>query len=373
MKILTFNSISPLAAQTLGDAYTLSDNIDSPEAIMLRAYKLTDYVFPKSVKIVTRCGAGVNNIPTDRCAEEGIIVCNTPGANANAVKELVLSSLFMCGRRIIPAINWVQGTKDGETTVQDQVEKGKSKFVGHEITGKTLGIIGLGGIGKKVAVAAMALGMKVLYFEARDVTADADYPQGVTNVTLQQLYQDSDFITIHVPLLDSTRGMINATTIATMKDGVNIINIARGELVADDDIITAVKSGKVNRYCTDFPNAKLLGIDGIVTTPHLGASTPEAEDNCAVIAAEVIKEFNVNKNVVFSVNFPSLSMATKGHAVLALFKGDGEQFAQVGKSWKLHNFQIKSNGKFGVAKFDFKEAVSADIFANINGILRIYM
>ncbi|MDD3831564.1 MAG: 3-phosphoglycerate dehydrogenase [Clostridia bacterium] len=364
-KVLTLNKISPLAQQALGDNYLLAEDIKDPDCILVRSFKMHDYTLAPSVQLVARCGAGVNNIPLDTYADQGVIVYNTPGANGNAVKELAICSLFLCGRKIIPAFNWASKLRDDDTTVVEQVEKGKAQFVGNEIMGKTLGLIGLGAIGKKVARAAIALGMRVVFTEVRDVSGDKDLPSEAKQVQQPELLAQADFISLHLPLLPSTRGIINADVIAQMKDGVNIINTARGELVNDDAIIEAVNSGKVNRYVTDFANSRLLNVDNIIALPHIGASTPEAEENCATIAGEQIVEFYDNLNIVNSVNFPSISMPTKGYAVLVLFKGQGELFAQEGKSWKLHDYMIKSNGKYGVAKFDFQDKVDLALFDNI--------
>ncbi len=373
MKVLTLNKISPLAGKELGENYQLDEKAVSPEAILVRAYNMHEFDFDANTKFVARCGAGVNNIPLDKCAQKGIIVCNTPGANSNAVKELAVSFLTMCGRKIAQGIKWTQGLKDGETSVQEQVEAGKKDFVGGEIAGKTLGVVGLGVIGKKVAKAAMALDMKVIYYMHRDARGDENFPQGAEAVTLEELFKQSDYITLHVPLLPTTKGIINAKTISSMKKGVNIINTARGELVVDEDIIEAVKSGHVNRYCTDFPNQKLLGYENIITTPHIGASTPEAEDNCAVIAAQQLKQFDINKNIVNSVNFPCVSLKTTGQAVLVLFSGNGEGLQQAARNWKLNGKVIKSDGKYGAAKFDFAEKALPQLFEGIDGVLKVYL
>lgn len=373
MKVLTLNKISPLASQTLGQDFDVADNHNDYDAILCRAYNLHEWTFSPDCKAVGRCGAGFNTIPLDKCAENGIVVFNTPGANANAVKELVIMSLFACGRKIFPANAWVNTLSDGDTTVVEQVEKGKGNFVGCEILGKTLGIVGMGMVGRKVAQAAIALGMSVVYYEVADVAGQAGVPEEAKAVSLIELYKQADFITLHVPLLATTKGMINAKTISGMKDGVNIINCARGELAIDNDIIEATASGKVNRYVTDFPNSQLLNKPNIICLPHLGASTPEAEDNCAVMAAEEIKEFFYNKNLVNSVNFPRLSLQSKGYPVLFLFRESGEEFARQGANWKLHDYAIKSNGKYGVAKFNFIEKPHEDLFANLKRVIRIIM
>lgn len=308
--ILKLNKISPVAGKYLGN-HKLLDECENPDAIIVRSFKMLDYPLGDNLLCVARAGAGVNNIPVDKCAEKGIVVFNTPGANANAVKELVLCALFMCGRKIVQGIEWAKGLSGDDIT--KQVEDGKKAFVGHEIMGKTLGVIGLGAIGAKVAQCAVALGMKVigcdpfykskigLLDESIELTDDYDY-----------VYKNSDFITIHTPLMDSTKGMINKNAIAKMKDGVNLINYARGELVVTADVVEAVKSGKINRYLNDFPCAEFAGEPNIVATPHLGASTPEAEDNCAEMAAKQMADYIENGNIVNSVNFPRLVKERKG-------------------------------------------------------------
>ena len=312
MEILKLNAISPLVGDILtSDSYSISDSAASPVAILVRSANMHEYELPESVIAVARAGAGVNNIPLDKMLDKGVCVFNTPGANANAVKELVIGALILASRKIVRGINWVQ-TLTGEDAAK-AVEKGKKAFVGREIMGKTLGIVGLGAIGRLVAGAALALGMNVVGYDPYLSPALAEkLDSRVKTVSdLDALYAVSDYITLHVPSTPQTKGCINKDSIAKMKDGVAIINCARGDLFVDDDVIEAVKSGKIDRVVTDLPNNKLLGVDGIITIPHLGASTPEAEDNCAVMAAKELKDYIEQGIVINSMNFPCLDPGAK--------------------------------------------------------------
>ena len=304
--ILKLNSISHLADKYF-ENYDYVDSSANPDGIMLRSFKMHDYEIGSNLVAVARAGAGVNNIPLDKMSEKGVCVFNTPGANANAVKELVVCALLLGSRKIYEGITWVQNLSK-EEDVAKLVEKGKSQFVGGEIYGKTLGVLGLGAIGAKVANIAIDLGMDVLGYDPY-ISVDAAWrlSRKVKHENeLSSLFAGSDYISIHMPLTNDTKGIINKESIATMKDGVCIINCARGELVNNDDLKEALKSGKVSRYVTDFPVAELLGVDGIITIPHLGASTPEAEDNCAIMAARQLTDYIETGSVVNSVNFPNL-------------------------------------------------------------------
>ena len=312
MEILKLNAISPLVGDILtSDSYSISDSASSPVAILVRSANMHEYELPESVIAVARAGAGVNNIPLEKMLDKGVCVFNTPGANANAVKELVIGALILASRKIVRGINWVQTLTDEDAAKAG--EKGKKAFVGREIMGKTLGIVGLGAIGRLVAGAALALGMNVVGYDPYLSPALAEkLDSRVKTVSdLDALYAVSDYITLHVPSTPQTKGCINKDSIAKMKDGVAIINCARGDLFVDDDVIEAVKSGKIDRVVTDLPNNKLLGVDGIITIPHLGASTPEAEDNCAVMAAKELKDYIEQGIVINSVNFPCLDPGAK--------------------------------------------------------------
>ena len=307
-KILTLNKISKVGLGQLSDNYTVSDNEANPDGILLRSFKMHDMELPESLKAVARCGAGVNNIPLDKCAEKGIVVFNTPGANANAVKELVLTGLLLSSRKIMASYAWAQSLQ-GTEDIAKQVEKGKSNFAGPEIKGKTLGIVGLGAIGVLVANAAVALGMNVIgydpYFSIKNALALDNAVKFTSN--LDDIYAVADYITVHVPATPETKNMINAESLAKCKDGVRLLNFARNELVNVADVKTALESGKVSCYVCDFPNEETVGVDGIITLPHLGASTPEAEDNCATMAAKEIMAYLEDGNIVNSVNYPNCS------------------------------------------------------------------
>lgn len=290
------------------EKYNCGDNIENPNAIILRSFSMHDMELPENLLAVARAGAGVNNIPIDKCSEKGIVVFNTPGANANAVKELVVAALFLSSRKIVDGIAWSK-TLSGDD-VAKQVEKGKSAFAGPEILNKTLGVVGLGAIGVMVANAAVALGMEVIGYDPY-ISVDAAW--GLSRAVKRadsekEIYENSDYITLHVPLNGETKGKINSESISDMKDGVRILNFSRGELVDDDVIIDATAKGKVACYITDFPNEKLINKQGIITIPHLGASTPESEENCAVMAANELREYLENGNIMNSVNFPSCSL-----------------------------------------------------------------
>jgi D-3-phosphoglycerate dehydrogenase len=331
-KILTLNKISKVGLGQLSDNYTVSDNEANPDGILLRSFKMHDMELPESLKAVARCGAGVNNIPLDKCAEKGIVVFNTPGANANAVKELVLTGLLLSSRKIMASYAWAQSLQ-GTEDIAKQVEKGKSNFAGPEIKGKTLGIVGLGAIGVLVANAAVALGMNVIgydpYFSIKNALALDNAVKFTSN--LDDIYAVADYITVHVPATPETKNMINAESLAKCKDGVRLLNFARNELVNVADVKTALESGKVSCYICDFPNEETVGVDGIITLPHLGASTPEAEDNCATMAANEIMAYLEDGNIVNSVNYPNCSaprIAGKAR-VCVLHKNTPNMLAQI--------------------------------------------
>ncbi len=312
--IKLLNKISKYGTEKFDTAkYNVSEAVEAPDAIMVRSASMHEMEFGKELLAVARCGAGVNNIPCDKCAEQGIVVFNTPGANANGVKELAIASLLMASRDIVGGIEWAKGL-EGTEDVAKAVEKGKSAFVGPELKGKTLGIIGLGAIGGMVANAAIALGMNVLGCDPY-MTVDAAWRLDV-NVkkaeTFEDVYAASDYISLHVPATPQTKGMINENTLSIMKDGVRIINLSRADLVNIADMKAALESGKVARYVTDFPNNETVGVKGIVATPHLGASTPESEDNCAVMAAEELIDFIENGNIKHSVNYPDTVLPKTG-------------------------------------------------------------
>ena len=308
-EILTLNKIAKVGLDKLGDNFAVTDEVKNPDGILLRSFAMHDMELPESLKAVGRAGAGTNNIPIDKCSEKGIVVFNTPGANANAVKELAIGALFLASRDVVGGIRWAETLKDEGDAAPKLVEKGKSAFVGPEITGKKIGVIGLGAIGVMVANAADSLGMEVLGYDPF-ISVDAAWHlsskvEHVSNIN--ELFAQADYITLHLPLNDKTKYTINKDTIALMKDGARILNFSRNELVNNEDILKAVAEGKVAKYVTDFPSADLIGVDNVICIPHLGASTPESEDNCAVMAAQEIKDYLENGNIKNSVNFPACS------------------------------------------------------------------
>jgi D-3-phosphoglycerate dehydrogenase len=314
-KIQTFDKIASEGLRRFPmDHYEVASEFSSPDALLLRSFSLHSHVMPQSVKAIARAGAGVNNIPIDKCTDKGIVVFNTPGANANAVKELVLASLFLSSRKIYPGIAWSQSLKGKGDEVPKLVEKGKSNFVGPEILGKTLGVIGLGAIGMLVANAAESLGMRVIGYDPF-ISIDAAW-QLSKNVekarSLDSLLAESDYITLHVPLMDSTKGFIDKSKIALMKNDVRILNFAREGLINKKDILEALNSGKVGCMVTDFPEDDLIGNDKIILVPHLGASTPESETNCAMMAVDQLRNFLEDGNIKNSVNFPAADMPRNG-------------------------------------------------------------
>jgi D-3-phosphoglycerate dehydrogenase len=296
------------------DHYEIASEILNPDAILVRSADMHSMTLPPSVKAIGRAGAGVNNIPVDQCSKRGIVVFNTPGANANGVKELVLAGLLLSSRRIVPGIEWVRTLKGKGKEVGALVEKGKNDFVGPEIKGKKLGVVGLGAIGVMVANDALALGMEVAGYDPYiSVEAAWGLARTVRRATsLDMLLAQSDYITLHVPLMDQTKGMLNRDKFALMKKGVRIVNLARGRLVKNADLLEALKAGAVGCYVTDFPDDDLLDVPNVIPIPHLGASTPEAEDNCAIMAVEQVRDFLESGNVKNSVNFPACALPVMG-------------------------------------------------------------
>lgn len=373
-KILKLNAISPLA-DGIFEGCEYSDAVKDPDGIMVRSAAMADYQAGKNLLAVARAGAGTNNIPVADYAEKGIVVFNTPGANANAVKELVLCELFLGGRKIIDAVEWVKSVKD-EENLSKLVEKGKSKFVGGEILGKTLGVIGLGAIGIAVANAAYALGMKVIGVDPYLSTANALLLNPAVKVvaTREEVYAKADYITVHVPLTADTKGLFNDATLALMKDGAVLINNSRGELVDTAAVKKALESGKLGRYITDFPAAELIDAPNAICVPHLGASTPEAEDNCAVMAARQLKDYIDNGNIVNSVNYPAVSAEREGKARICIHhKNVANMIARFtaavsGKGINIANMTDKSKGDYAYSIIDVDSAVDASLAADIAAI-----
>lgn len=371
--ILTLNKIAKCGTDAFDKAkYTVADAVENPDAIMVRSAAMHDMQFGNKLLAITRAGAGVNNIPVDRCAEEGIVVFNTPGANANAVKELVIAGLLLSSRKVTDAIDWVSTLK-GQEDIGKKVEKGKSNFAGPEISGKTLGVIGLGAIGVLVANAAMSLGMKVIGYDPfLSVKAALSLKPGVKTVTdVNDLYAASDYITIHVPYNADTKGTICEKSIAVMKDGVRILNFARGELADTAAVLAAVESGKIACYITDFPSDELIGVKNVICVPHLGASTPESEDNCAVMAASELIDYIENGNIRNSVNFPNAEMNAAGTKICVLHKNVPAVISEIttilGKaSINIDNMINASKKDYAYTLIDAAGNISEDIAAKLS-------
>ncbi len=326
-KIQTYNKISDKGLSLFDKTkYDINENHTDADGIILRSYKLHDTEFPATMKAIGRAGAGVNNVPVKKCTDQGIVVFNAPGANANAVKELVLTGLFMSSRKVYESITWAKGLKDGETDVPAQVEKGKENFAGPEILGKKIGVIGLGAIGGLVANACTALGMEVLGYDPfLSVDAALNLSSNIKKIEkLDILLEQADYLSLHLPVTAETKGMFNAPLLQKCKDGVRIVNFARGELINDADLIAAVNSGKVAKYVTDFPNASMVNVENIIPIPHLGASTPESEENCAKMVVNQVSLYLETGNVLNSVNFPNVSLDGKGHRFTACAEGNND-------------------------------------------------
>lgn len=374
VKILKLNSISPKVNDVLDKNYEITSECDNPELILVRSAQMADFNLPESVVAIGRAGAGVNNIPHAEYAKRGVVVFNSPGANANAVKELVITALLLSCRKIIEGIKWVNSQNNVEGGVAKIVEKGKSQFVGGEISGKTLGVVGLGAIGRKVAVAANALGMNIVGYDPF-FNKDTDLGIDLEVVdTLDKIYEKSDFITLHLPYNADTKGMIDKTAISKMKDGVVIVNCARGELVQNADIIAAVKDGKVHKYFTDFPSEPLLNVDGIIACPHLGASTPEAEDNCAVMVATELKDYFENGNIKNSVNYPAVFAARKNHRITVLAEDNPAVSSLIADFADKNDGKVTCSGKNGniYAIIDSDKEFSSDSVAKLAAAREVY-
>ncbi len=354
--------------------YEVSDSVEDPHAIMVRSANMHEYTFGPSLYAIARAGAGVNNIPLDRCAEAGIVVFNTPGANANAVKELAIAALILASRNIVDGIEWLKTITDDD--ISAAVEKGKSRFAGVEISGKTLGIIGLGAIGGMVANAAHSLDMNVIGCDPYiSIEGAWRLSRSISRATsYDEIYEKSDYITLHVPATKETKNMINAETIAKMKDGVRIINLARGDLVDSDAMIAALDSGKVACYVTDFADKKLLSHKGVIATPHLGASTSESEDNCAVMAANQLVEYLELGNIKNSVNYPNVSLPHTGDfRICILHRNVPAVLSKISTVISSGNFNIEnmvngSRGDYAYTIVEVKGALPKEYIDKIESI-----
>ena len=370
-RIRTFNKISPMGLNRLEpEHYTCSDAETGEDGILVRSAKLHDYPFPDSLLAIARAGVGVNNIPIDRCSEAGIAVFNTPGANANAVKELVLCAMLMGSRDVDGGIRWVRQQVESGVDVTTVVEKGKSAFVGPELYKKTLGVIGLGAIGSLVANVALDLGMDVYGYDpflSVDAALRLDRHIHVVK-DINELYKRADYITIHIHYTEKTAHMIDEKAISAMKRGVRFINLARGEIVDDDAMLAALDTGRVAAYVTDFPNNRLVSAPHVVAMPHLGASTPESEQNCAVMAVDELKDYLENGNIRNSVNFPSVSMERSG--VMRMCKNVPAMLANMTTllskdGVNVENLSNKSKGDYAYTMVDLGSKVADDVIEDV--------
>lgn len=373
--IKLLNKISNVGLSKYDSAkYNYGDEVENPDAIMVRSASMHDMTMPETLLAIARAGAGTNNIPVTDCANNGIVVFNTPGANANAVKELVVLGLLLSSRKVTKAIDWCKTIKGEGDNVGKTVEKGKSAFAGPEIKGKTLGVIGLGAIGRLVAEAAVDLGMNVIGYDPF-LPEGAHLKKGIeVNNNLDEIYPVADYLTIHVPLTPDTKHMINRDTIEKMKDTVRIMNFARGDLADSDAVIDALDDGRMACYVTDFPDAKLIGVDGVIAIPHLGASTPESEENCAAMAAQELIDFLEDGNIKNSVNMPNVFMPRSGKSrITVIHKNQPNMIATITDTISkdgvnIASFEDKNRGEIAYSIIDCDDDVSTQITDDITAI-----
>ncbi len=374
--IQTLNKIAAIGTSRFDTAkYTVGDEVANPTAIMVRSAKMHDMEFGADLLAIARAGAGVNNIPVDKCAEQGIVVFNTPGANANAVKELAICALLLASRKITEAAAWaasLKGTPDAPKTV----EGGKAKFAGPEILGKTLGIVGLGAIGGKIANAAAALGMNVIGYDPylNETSAAALDPSVKVKTDINDIYKESDYISLHIPYTADSKNSIDEAQVAMMKDGVRIINLARGALINSEVIVKAIADGKVAKYVTDFADDVVLGVENVIVLPHLGASTPESEDNCAIMAADELMDYIERGNIKNSVNFPNASMNVQGTKVCILHKNAADLVANVTAGVTVNNMVSATKGDYAYTMLDVADDAAdavADKANGVDGIIKV--
>lgn len=375
-KIKTYNKISKTGLAVFDDKYTVGDEVENADGAIVRSASLHDTEFSKSLLAIARAGAGTNNIPIDRCTKEGIVVFNTPGANANAVKELVIAGMLIGSRRVVSAIEWAKTLKGQGDEVGKLVEKGKSAFAGPELKGKKLGVIGLGAIGVLVANAANHLGMKVYGYDPYlSVNSAWNLTHNAVHIyDIKEIFEQCDYITLHVPLTESTKNLINAEAIAKMKDGVRIMNFARGGLVNSADVKAALESGKIASYVTDFPSDDLLCTDGVIAIPHLGASTPESEDNCAQMAATELIDYIENGNITNSVNLPEITLPRSGkYRICIIHKNVPNMITAITgivatNDINIENMLNKSRGDYAYTMLDVSDVDSEHIIAKLEEI-----
>ncbi|EIC96401.1 4-phosphoerythronate dehydrogenase [Lachnoanaerobaculum saburreum F0468] len=381
-KIHCLNAIASVGTDIFNENYKLTDNINEADAVMVRSAAMGDMEFSKNLLAIARAGAGVNNIPLERCADAGIVVFNTPGANANGVKELVICGMLLAARDVVGGIEWTRSIKDSDTIAKD-VEKGKKNFAGGEIKGKKLGVIGLGAIGAEVANAAASLGLEVFGYDPYiSVNSAWRLSRKIKHITdINEIFRNCDYITLHLPLTNDNKGMIGKDSIAEMKDGVIILNFARDLLVDDDEMEKALESGKVARYVTDFPNTKSAKMEKAIVIPHLGASTKESEDNCAVMAANELVDYLENGNIKNSVNFPSCDMGVcqaEGRVAI-LHKNIPNMIGQITSAFAKNGYNIsdltnKSKGTKAYTLIDIESKASdklVDELNSIDGVLKV--
>ncbi|MCO5384678.1 phosphoglycerate dehydrogenase [Desulfosporosinus sp.] len=381
-KINCLNPVANVGLNLFTKHYEMVDQFNDANAVLVRSSSVHELELPHSLDAIARAGAGVNNIPLEKCAENGVVVFNTPGANANGVKEIVIATLIIASRDIFGGVNWVNSCKE-DPEVAKLVEKNKSKFAGTEIKGKKLGVIGLGAIGVLVANALNKLDMEVYGFDPF-ISVDAAWKLSKfikQAKSLEEIYRECDFITVHVPLTDSTKGMFNRETFEMMKDGVKILNFSRDSLVIDEDIVEALKSGKVGRYVTDFPNPKVCGVEGVITVPHLGASTSESEDNCAIMAVKQLMDYLENGNIKNSVNYPTCDMGVCNQAgrIAINHRNIPNMLSQFTSTFAKENINIpdminKSKGKYAYTVLDIESPSTPELakkIREIDGVLKV--
>lgn len=377
-KIKLLNKVSSVGLNQFGDEYQVGEDIVDENGVLVRSASMHEYELNNQLMAIARAGAGVNNIPLEKCSEKGIVVFNTPGANANAVKELVLCGLFLSSRKVVEGIDWVKTLK-GQENVAKLVEKGKNQFVGPEIEGKKLGIIGLGAIGVHVANAAIKLGMEVYGFDPYiSVNAAWGMSKWVKNAqNMETIFSECDYITLHAPSTKETKGIINKESIAMMKDGVRILNFARADLVNSQDVLDAVDSGKIAKYMTDFATPDIIDHENVIVMPHLGASTPESEDNCASMAVKEIKDYLESGNIVNSVNFPAINEPrTTKYRICLIHKNVPNMLAQfatllANQQINIENMVNKAKGDYAYTIIETNDVVGTHEFENLKHVIKV--
>lgn len=380
--IKTINNISDKGLTRLpSEIYSVGPDIENPDGIILRSQNLHEMEIPSNLKAVGRAGAGTNNVPVERLGNEGIVVFNAPGANANAVKELVIAGMLLACRNIVAAWQYAANVEGSDEEQNKAVEAGKKKYVGYELPGRTLGVVGLGAIGVEIANVAVALGMRVIGFDPTITVKSAwKMSSDVEEMTsIDELIKESDFVTFHVPLIDATKNLLNTQRLAAMKEGAVVLNFARNGIVDEDAVLAAIESGKLNAYVCDFPSEKLKGNERVITLPHLGASTAEAEDNCAMMIADQLKDFLQNGNIRNSVNFPAVTLPRGGKSRVAItHKNMPDMIAKISTAvgeagFNIHHMRNESRRDLAYTLMDIECEIDDDLiekFAAIDGVLK---